>query len=111
MTIQNPIKGPICPACGDKLGHDGPCTSAAMYGVKGQASYPPFYDLNHQDSYNERRKFEYKPATIRVLIYNNEGELIRDHKKDFKSAATRKWLNNCLLWAVKNGHWVEISQG
>jgi hypothetical protein len=105
------IQGPLCPACGDKLGHDGPCVSAAMYGVKGQASYPPFYDLEDRKQHERRRLPERKPLQIKVLVYNAADELIRDHTKDFKKETTRKWLNNCLLWAVKNGYSVEISNG
>ena len=80
--------------------------------IRGQSSYPLFYDFDPSGPYNKLRKLpERKPLMINVLVYNAADELIRDHKKDFKKESTRKWLNNCLLWAVKNGYTIEICNG
>ena len=74
------------------------------------ATYPRYYDLEDQQQ-AEKRKPERKVLMIKVLVYDAADELIRDHKRDFKKETTRKWLNDCLLWAVKNGHSVEITHG
>ena len=78
--------------------------------IQGTASYPPFYDLEDRRQ-AEKRKSEKKPLIIKVLVYNSADELIRDHTKDFRKNSTRQWINNCLLWAVKNGYSVEILNG
>ena len=69
------------------------------------ATYPEYADFDA----NELDKPP-APLMINVLVYDGE-TLIRSHKKNFKNKKVRLWINNVILWAVKNGKRVEISKG
>lgn len=73
--------------------------------IQGQASYPAFYDLEPDTVIRIKRK----PAlTIKVLVWDSNDNLIRDHKRDFRKRDTRAWLNDVMYWAISNGHSIEI---
>lgn len=71
-------------------------------------SYPQYADFDDGGPYNEPPRRE--PLMINVIVYDGS-QLIRNHKKNYRNKKVRTWINDLILWAVKNGKRIEISKG
>lgn len=67
-----------------------------------------FYDLEYDPPLLESPRRE--SLMINVMVYEGS-TLIRNHKKNYRSKGIRQWINDLILWAVKNGKRIEISKG
>ena len=70
-----------------------------------EVAYPSRFD---DDRPLPKKKIHPKAILVKVQVFDKDDNMIRDHDKDFRRSETRKWLNGMLLWAIRNGHSVEI---
>lgn len=50
------------------------------------------------------------PLLIVIKIYEDTGDLIREHTRDIRKGKNKDWLIDAMLWAVNNQKRVQIER-